>query len=166
LRLTKFNLPDCDIAIGCGRQAIAALLFIKRHRPEVMTVYIQDPRLDPSKFDLVIAPEHDGCKGPNVQRMIGSPNRVTNAKIIGETLNFADGLSKFPMPRTTLLIGGSSKTHELDQRQGSLCSSRPPAGRQTLLRWLGSALRLTLTMPGYMMAKDQIPISPFWAEQR
>lgn len=113
-RLAKFNLPDCDIAIGCGRQAIAPLLHLKRNRPNVMTVYVQDPRLDPSAFDLVIVPEHDDVRGPNVETMIGSPNRVTDAKIIVETLNFANGLSKLPMPRAALLIGGTSKTHALD----------------------------------------------------
>ena len=114
-RLANFNLPDCDIAIGCGRQAIAALMHIKRSHPEVMTVYVQDPRMDPEVFDLVIAPEHDEVRGPNVETMIGSPNRVTQSRIIGETLNFADGLSKLPMPRAALLIGGTSKTHKLDK---------------------------------------------------
>ena len=115
LRLAEFRLPACDIAIGCGRQAIAPLLQIKRKNPRVMTVYVQDPRMDPTAFDLVIAPEHDALRGPNVETMIGSPNRVTRDKIIVETLNFASGLSKLPMPRAALLIGGPSKTHKLDK---------------------------------------------------
>lgn len=115
LRLAKFDLPDCDIAIGCGRQAIAPLLHLKRTRPSVFTAYVQDPRIDPGAFDLVIAPEHDAVRGDNVETMIGSPNRLTNNKIIGETLRFAEGLSKLPMPRAALLIGGTSKTHKLDK---------------------------------------------------
>ena len=115
LRLAKFDLPKCDMAIGCGRQAIAPLLHLKRTRPDVMTVYVQDPRLSSSHFDMVIAPAHDGITGPNVEIMIGSPNRVTETKIVGETLSFADGLSKLPMPRAALLIGGASKTHKLDK---------------------------------------------------
>lgn len=115
LRLARFDLPECDIAIGCGRQAIAPLLHLKRTRPDVMTVYVQDPRLAASHFDMVIAPAHDGITGPNVETMIGSPNRVTETKIIGETLSFAEGLSKLPMPRAALLIGGTSKTHKLDK---------------------------------------------------
>ena len=115
LRLAKFNLPECDIAIGCGRQAIAPLLHLKRNCPDVMTVYVQDPRLASSAFDLVIAPQHDSVTGPTVETMIGSPNRVTDTKIIGETLSFADGLLKLPMPRAAVLIGGTSKTHTLDK---------------------------------------------------
>jgi len=115
LRVSKFDLPKCDIAIGCGRQAIAALMHLKRIRPNVFTVYIQDPRLDRETFDLVITPEHDPVRGANVETMIGSPNRVTQAKIAGETLRFAEGLSKLSMPRAALLIGGTSKRHKLDK---------------------------------------------------
>ena len=115
LRLVKFDLPDCDIAIGCGRQAIAALMALKHSHPRVMTVYVQDPRIDPTAFDLVIVPEHDEVRGANVETMIGSPNRVTKAKITGETLSFAEGLKNLPMPRVAMLIGGTSKTHKLDK---------------------------------------------------
>jgi len=114
LRLAKFDLPSCDIAIGCGRQAIAPLLHLKRSRPEVMTIYIQDPRMDRSEFDLVIAPEHDGLAGENVVTMIGSPNRVSEEKIKSEALAFAKTLAKYPTPRAALMIGGTSKTHALD----------------------------------------------------
>jgi len=107
--------PLPDIAIGCGRQAIAPLLAIKKMSPDIFTIYVQNPRIDPSRFDLVIAPEHDNLSGPNVEMMIGSPNRVTETQVIGEMLNFADGLSKLPMPRAAMLIGGHSKTHKLSK---------------------------------------------------
>lgn len=107
--LPKDKAPH--MAIGCGRQAIAPLLAMKKAFPDVMTIYVQDPRIDVSKFDLVIAPEHDGLRGDNVEPMIGSPNRVTDELIIGETLNFNGGLITLPMPRAAMLIGGESKTH-------------------------------------------------------
>lgn len=113
LRLASFDLPDCDIATGCGRQAIAPLLWLKRHLPEVFTVYVQDPRMRSDNFDLVIAPEHDGVRGSNVISTLGSPNRVTENKIIGETLKFAQGLAKLSMPRAAMMIGGHSKSHTL-----------------------------------------------------
>ena len=114
MRVTSLNLPECDLVIGCGRQAIAPLLQLKQDRPEVFTVYVQDPRMATGGFDLVFAPEHDEISGETVISIIGSPNRVTSTKIIGETLSFAEGLKKFSMPRAALLIGGTSKTHKLD----------------------------------------------------
>ncbi len=111
------NGPLPDIAIGCGRQAIAPLLALKKASPDIFTAYVQDPRMDTSRFDLVIAPEHDVLSGPNVETMIGSPNRVTDAKITGEALSFAERFAKLPMPRAAMLIGGDSKTHKLGKAE-------------------------------------------------
>lgn len=102
-----------DFAIGCGRQAIAPLLALKKAAPTCFTTYIQDPRLDPSSFDLVIAPEHDKLTGNNVETMIGSPNRIIKAEIAGKTIKFADQLDVLPQPRAAFMIGGNSKTHKL-----------------------------------------------------
>ena len=76
--------PPPHLTIGCGRQAIAPLLALKKAHPDTFTVYVQDPRIDTDRFDLVIAPEHDALTGPNVETMIGSPNRVTEAEIAGQ----------------------------------------------------------------------------------
>ena len=106
--------PYPDIAIGCGRQAIAPLMALKKEAGDnIFTVYIQDPRIEPDAFDLVIAPEHDQLEGDNVVSMIGAPNRITNTEIIGQVLNFNEKLSTLPMPRAAMLIGGPSKTHKL-----------------------------------------------------
>jgi len=64
------------IIIGCGRQAIAPLVAFKKAHPATFTVYVQAPRQATSAFDLVICPEHDGLTGPNVETMIGSPNKT------------------------------------------------------------------------------------------
>lgn len=111
----KGALPD--LAIGCGRQAIAPLLALKKQSPDIFTVYIQDPRMDESRFDLVIAPEHDNISGPNIETMIGSPNRVTEAELAGQMLTFKDELYALPRPRAAILIGGTSKTHKLGKPQ-------------------------------------------------
>ena len=103
-----------DIAIGCGRQAIAPLRALKRtYADAIFTVYVQDPGTDIDQFDLIIAPEHDNLSGPNVEVMIGSPNRVTEEGILVDTLNFSQTLTDFPMPRAAMLIGGDSKTRRL-----------------------------------------------------
>jgi len=54
---------NIDIAIGCGRQAIAPLIDLKEKNPNIFTIYVQDPKYENNNFDLVIAPEHDALKG-------------------------------------------------------------------------------------------------------
>lgn len=108
-----FGLPEADLVIGCGRQAIAPLISLRRQGRPSFTVFVQDPRTEPSRFDLVIAPAHDGLSGPFVETMIGSPNRITRNQIITGTLNAADRLKTLPMPRAMLAIGGPSQRHTL-----------------------------------------------------
>ena len=108
--------PFPQIAIGCGRQAIAPLRALKKKLgAEVFTVYVQDPRISPKHFDLVIAPEHDGLSGLNVETMIGSPNRVTKARLTEGIKQFKNQLTPLPTPRVAVLIGGKSKTHSLSK---------------------------------------------------
>lgn len=107
--------PFPDIAIGCGRQAIAPLRALKKAKPAIFTVYIQNPRINTKHFDLVIAPQHDNLKGKTVVTMIGSPNRITQDRLIIETLQFSRQLEMRRTPRVAVLIGGTSKTHELDR---------------------------------------------------
>lgn len=110
-----FGLPEADLVIGCGRQAIAPLIALQRSGSSAFTAYIQDPRMDPSRFDLVIAPEHDSLSGPFVETMIGAPNRITEDRIITGTLSEAERLSRLPMPRAAFLIGGDSRTHKMTE---------------------------------------------------
>lgn len=112
----KLRLPDADLIIGCGRQAIAPLIEARRSSTGPFTVYIQDPRLNPSNFDLVVMPEHDvrtTQDTSNIEPMIGSPNRVTRDFIVMETSAHTEQLSELPMPRAMISIGGPSKRHKL-----------------------------------------------------
>lgn len=109
------NLPN--IVIGCGRQAVAPLLALKKSAGEnIFTVYIQNPHINTKHFDLVIAPQHDGLAGTNVQTMIGSPNRITAKRLAAEVSLFSKQLAALPKPRIAVLIGGTSKTHKLTRQ--------------------------------------------------
>ncbi len=109
-----YGLPDADVLIGCGRQAVAPLIQARRSQPRAFTVFVQDPRVEPSRFDLVVAPEHDGLSGAFVETMVGSPNRVTRERLVTETLAHRERLAALPNPRAMIAVGGPSKTHRLD----------------------------------------------------
>lgn len=137
----KFGLdaPFPKLAIGCGRQAIAPLRALKKTcGADIFTVYIQDPRTKTAHFDLVIAPEHDQLKGENVFSIIGSPNRVSNDRIVVETLKFDKPLAALKPPRVAMLIGGNSKTHILDEK-----SHAAHLETANLARSLGYSLMVT-----------------------
>lgn len=102
------TLPDQPphIAIGCGRMAIAPLIDLRAKG--VFTVYVQDPRIDPANFDVVIAPQHDGLSGDNVLSIIGAPNRITPERLAADK----DMIKPKTDKTAVFLIGGKSKTHQ------------------------------------------------------
>ncbi|MFT4257116.1 MAG: mitochondrial fission ELM1 family protein [Pseudoxanthomonas sp.] len=94
-----------SLAIGCGRQAALATRLLRERGAKA--VQILDPRLDPSHWDLVIAPEHDGLRGGNVIPLLGSLNPVDDDWLAAARTRFAH-LAELPRPRTALLLGGDS----------------------------------------------------------
>ena len=56
----KFDAPDFDIIISCGRKSvIPSLALKKKYKEKIFTIHIQDPKVSLDKFDLIICPEHD-----------------------------------------------------------------------------------------------------------
>ncbi|MBD9479170.1 mitochondrial fission ELM1 family protein [Pseudoxanthomonas sp. PXM02] len=99
------------LAIGCGRQAALATRLLRARGSHA--VQILDPRLDPSHWDLVIAPEHDGLAGPNVLTLLGSLNPVDDAWLADARTAFP-AFAALPSPRTAVLLGGDSAHYRFD----------------------------------------------------
>ena len=60
------NIPP-DIIISCGKRSIYASLHLKKSlKNKVFSIHIQNPKINPAHFDLVVAPAHDDLKGKNV----------------------------------------------------------------------------------------------------
>ena len=109
-----------DVVIACGRAGIIAAANLRvtfGARP--FLVYIQDPRHSHDLFDLIVAPEHDEMAGPNVLTTIGSPNRVSLARLEDDAALFASALDELPKPRAAVLIGGVSKRHRLNRARAA-----------------------------------------------
>lgn len=112
---TRLEGDPPTLAIGCGRQAALALQWIKRRRGDACrTIQILDPRIDPRRFDLVIAPAHDGLHGDNVLTTRGALHDVDTAWLARAKLEWLT-FAPLPGPRTALLLGGSNGALTLDQ---------------------------------------------------
>lgn len=113
---SRFDPPWPRLVIGCGWRSIPFVIEVKRRtNGKAVTVQLQDPKVSPDLFDLVIPPEHDLLSGPNVVPIIGSPNLVTTAKLAEATRKWQSLLQAFPSPRVAVLIGGKSKSHRFDE---------------------------------------------------
>jgi uncharacterized protein len=106
--------PWPDLWIAAGRASLPLSLEArKRSGGRTVVVQVQDPRLDPARFDLVVAPEHDGLTGANVVAITGSPHRITPERLAEAAPAFAAAIEPLPRPRVAVLIGGRSRAFDL-----------------------------------------------------
>ncbi|NUS39534.1 MAG: nucleoside-diphosphate sugar epimerase [Lysobacter sp.] len=99
------------LAIGCGRQAALATRLLRAHGAR--SVQVLDPRLAPDLWDLVVVPEHDRVRGPNVLTALGSLNPV-DEPWLAEARTAFPAFALLPRPRIALLLGGSSRHFDFD----------------------------------------------------
>jgi len=108
-----FSPPWPDVLISCGRCSVAVSLALKKASAgKIFTVHIQDPRMDPGKFDIVISPLHDHLHGKNVYMTQGAIHHITTEKLINAARHFSPLLASLPRPTIAVLVGGRNKRQE------------------------------------------------------
>jgi hypothetical protein len=106
-----------DLIVSCGRHAVGPALWLKRrHGNRCFLAHVQHPRAKVSAFDLIVAPAHDGLRGPNVIEVTGSLHGVTPEKLRDAAARFAPRFADAPRPLIAVLIGGSNSVYALDDR--------------------------------------------------
>ena len=110
--------PWPALLIAGGRKAVGLALALRRVA-RCFTVCLQDPRVAPERFDLVVAPGHDGLSGPNVVETRTALHRVTPARLAAAKEQFAPSLESLPRPLVAVLVGGASRRHRFEPAEGA-----------------------------------------------
>lgn len=106
--------PWPDIWIGCGRASLPFSMGARLwSRAKTLVVQLQDPRVNPREFDLVIPPAHDELEGANVFPILGACHRVTAERVAAAAQGWPQDLSTLPPPAVAVLIGGRSKRQDI-----------------------------------------------------
>jgi mitochondrial fission protein ELM1 len=106
--------PWPDIWIGCGRAAVPFSMGMRGwSRGRTFVAKLQDPRVNPREFDVVVPPIHDGLDGQNVLPIVGACHRVTPERLEQAQADYPIALDDLPQPRFALLIGGKSKRQDI-----------------------------------------------------
>ncbi|MFA6279670.1 MAG: mitochondrial fission ELM1 family protein [Bdellovibrionales bacterium] len=147
--------PWPDLIIASGRAGAAACLYARRAAAKagkkVFTVYIQNPVIDPSRFDLVIVPRHDGVLGDNVMTTRGSMHRVTPELLAQEAKKFLPRFAELPSPLVAVAIGGNNAVYRLTPEE-----MKPLAAQLAkLAKTTGGSLLVT---PSRRTGEDNIAI--------
>ena len=104
--------PRLVIAAG-GRAAAPALAIRRKNHGRTFVVQIQDPKIPPERFDLMIVADHDKVRGENVMVSLGAVHPVTPAKLAAAAELWRPRLAHLPHPRVAVVIGGDNGVYRL-----------------------------------------------------
>ena len=142
--------PWPSLLIAGGRSAVGLALGLRR-AAGCFTVFVQDPRVAPRRFDLVVAPRHDRVRGANVVETRTALHRVTPARLAEAGRRFAPALEALPRPLVAVLVGGASRRHRFEPADGAALGRALAA----MAREAGAGLAITAsrrTAPASMEA--------------
>jgi uncharacterized protein len=115
--------PRLIISAG-GRSSAPAVSVRKAAGGNCLVVQIQDPKIAPRHFDLMLIPEHDRIRAPNILVTRGAPHRVTAAKLAEAAAIWRPRLAHLPSPRVAVLIGGGNGVYGLEPAAMALIAER------------------------------------------
>ena len=98
------------IVISCGRKSVYFSLYLKKlFMKKIITIHIQNPKINFNKFDFIISPNHDNIKGANVIKSIGAIHQFTK-KIIESKKNYYLSVPKNNL--ISFIIGGNNRHYK------------------------------------------------------
>ena len=110
-KIDFYNKPH--MVISCGRKSVYFSLYLKKiFMKKIITIHIQNPKINFNKFDFVISPNHDNIEGANVIKSVGAIHQFTN-KMIESKKN-----SYLSVPKNNLIsfiIGGNNRHYKFTE---------------------------------------------------
>jgi uncharacterized protein len=104
--------PFPDLAIAAGRRAVAYLRALKRlSKGATFTVFVKDPYWGRRAMNLIVVPDHDRLKGPNIFATATPANRLHPWRLAAARAMPDPRLAHLPRPRVALILGGTSQHH-------------------------------------------------------
>ena len=105
------------IMVTCGRRMAGISMALKtranRAGADVKTIHLQDPRLDPACFDILIVPQHDRVRGDNVIVTKAALNRMSQSHIAASSNTLPQHWKAAASPRVAVMIGGDNRRYKI-----------------------------------------------------
>ena len=118
-KLAGLSISNPVIIITCGRRMAGLSIAMRRlgtlgtTKGKTRTIHIQDPRLPPQYFDILIAPQHDPTRGPNVITSMASLNWLNDTKIAQAAATLDPKWTSLPAPCIAVLLGGDNQRYRV-----------------------------------------------------
>ena len=109
------NFPS--IMLTCGRRVAGISMALKtrakRAGADMITIHLQDPRLNPAFFDILIVPQHDRARGNNVIVTKGALNHMDQTHIAASANTAPHLWQTATSPRVVVMIGGNNRRYKI-----------------------------------------------------
>lgn len=108
----RLEPPWPDLLIASGRKSVAPALAIRKAaRGACFCVQIQNPGVATDRFDMVIAPRHDGLSGDNVVATTGSLHGLSRTGLDSDAEAWRASVAHLAQPRIAVLVGGANRAY-------------------------------------------------------
>lgn len=114
--------PWPELVVGCGGVAASVGAALRRRGRTV--VQVQNPRMDPARFDLVVVNRHDELIGRNVLVTRTALHRATPARLAAAAAVWGPRFAHLPRPLVAVLVGGTNGRFRLDAPVGSALAAQ------------------------------------------
>ena len=109
----KINQTEFDLIISCGRKSVIPSIHLKKNsKKKILNIHIQDPKVNFSHFDFIVAPEHDFIRGQNVINTKGAIHYLTDDEITKNKDYLSLFIKKDQRKICSLILGGPTKYYE------------------------------------------------------
>ena len=79
-----------DLIISCGRKSVIPNIILKKYfkkkfNKDLKNIHIQDPKISPKNFDLIITPQHDNkINSENIIRSVGALHYLNEEEVVNK----------------------------------------------------------------------------------
>ena len=79
-----------DLIISCGRKSVIPNIVLKKYfkkkfNKDLKNIHIQDPKISPKNFDLIITPQHDNkINSENIIRSVGALHYLNEEEVVNK----------------------------------------------------------------------------------
>ena len=112
-----------QILVTCGRRMAGISMALKERAKQqgapLTTIHLQDPRLDPAYFDILIVPHHDPARGENVIVTTAALNRLDQSHIADAATYLPKSWQVAAKPRVAVLVGGDNRRYRISEKMAA-----------------------------------------------
>lgn len=106
-----------SIMVTCGRRMAGISIAMKTRANRagacMTTIHLQDPRLNPACFDILLVPHHDRVRGENVIVTKAALNRMSQSLIAASANTLPQHWQAAASPRVAVMIGGDNRRYKI-----------------------------------------------------